>query len=395
MSSVTILKRKPSSNSLQTNNSSNVPDQNEYFGPETLSVRFTPKAINDLMGMSIDYVNEPHWQVITHFIYHCLDVKMNGDVVIHTPLMMRDTEDCENIGETTINNPATYFPVIENLVERNPQMNVAFSFPQCEDNLYLKRILQKFPLQILTCLKKIVTENKFVNLIEIDAVAFNLLLSENSHWVFFSEIPVKWMVTLSNSCSVSDSIVSKITKLQSFRLLDSVIIKSFGFLRVARCPTSHGTYQSMMLHPESSLEDFKLVFKDVCKWLNPIFIIMDIDTCGVEYLRSKTHGAYVDKFRLLTLKEIKHLRDFGMKTYYENYDADNGCSMLEFLHDGCAISYDNNQVRSQKIDFILDNKLKGIVIGELQNDLPPNHPQSLFATYMSKIINRGFPSTIA
>jgi hypothetical protein len=343
------------------------------------------------MGLSIDYMNEPHWQVITHFIYHCLDIKIDGTVNIGTPIMFRGSEDIENIQDSTFNNPATYFPVIQNLVDRNPQMNVAFSFPPCEDNFYLKQTLKRLPLQILTSLKKIVNEHKFVNIIEIDAAAFDILLSENSHWVFLTEIPVKWIVTTSNSCSLSDSLVAKIAKLKSFRLLESLLIKSFGFLRVARCPTSHGTYQSMMLHPESSLQDFRLVYQDVSKWLDPIYITMDIDTCGVEYVRSKSHGAYVDKFRLLTLKEIKHLRDFGKKTYYENYDAENGCSMLEFLQEGTAISYDNDQVRSQKIDFILDNKLKGIVIGELQNDLPPNNPRSLFATYMSKIINRGSP----
>lgn len=392
MSNVKILKRPTSSNSLSnsaaaTNNSNSVPDPDDYFGPETLAVRFTAQGINDLMGLSLDYMNEAHWQVITHFIYHCLNVSTDGEVSFGIPVLFRGSEE----NETILNNPATYLPVIKSLVERNPQMNVVYSFPPCEDNVYLKKTLIKYPLQVLTSLKKLVQEDKCVNLIEIDSAAFDLLLANETNWMFFNEIPVKWMVSFSNMSTCSEQLINKLIKLKAFHLLESVIIKSYGFLRIARCPTSHGTYQSMILHPESSLQDFRFLYQDFASWLSPNFILMDIDTCGVEFSRSKTHGAYVDKFRLITLNQIRNLRNLGKRTYFENYDANNGCSMLEFLDEGRAISYDNEQVRSQKIDFIIENKLKGTVLGELQNDLPPKNPQALFATYLSKIMNPGSP----
>lgn len=361
-------------------------DRNDFTSPETLAVRFTPQGINELMGLSIDYSNEPHWQVITHFIYHCLNINMSGDVTFGCPILFRGSEDIENLAHSTLQNPETYIPVIESLVENNPQMNVAFSLPVCEENVYLKDTISKFSLQILTSLKKLVLQNKCVNLIEIDSCAFDLLVTNETHWALISEIPVKWLVTLLNNEPLSKTFSSKIIKLKTYNLLEAMVIKSFGHLRIARCPTSHGTYQSMILHPESSLSDFKSLFNIHSDYLPPEFILMDIDTCGVEFKRSASHGVYVDKFRLTTLKEIRQLRNFGKKTYYENYDAENGCSMLEFLQENSAISYDNEQVRTQKIDFIIDNNLKGVVLGELQNDLPPNHNLSLFSTYLNKII---------
>lgn len=394
MSNVKILKRSTSSNSVSssvaaTDNSSHTGGNCDFYGPETLAVRFTAQGLNDLMGLSIDYINEAHWQVITHFIYHCLNVNNEGVVSFDAPVVYRGSEDTENDG--ILSNPATYLPVIKSLVERNPQMNVVFSFPPCEDNVYLKKTLAKYPLQILTSLKKLVIDDKCVNVIEIDSTAFDSLLLNETNWMFFTEIPVKWLITFSNMSTFSEQLIAKVVKLKGFNLLEGVVLKSYGFLRIARCPTSHGTYQSMILHPESSLQDFRYLYDDFNNWLDPNFILMDMDTCGVEFVRSNKHGAYVDKFRLITLNQIRQLRNFGKRTYFENYDANNGCSMLEFLEEGRAISYDNEQVRSQKIDFILENKLKGVVLGELQNDLSPKHPQALFATYLSKIMNVASP----
>lgn len=372
---------------LATSCCDNVLKENTPPPPQVIAVRFTANGINELMGSSLDYLNEPHWQVITHFIYHCLNISMSGDVCFGMPLLYRGTEDITQVGDSVLQNPETYIPVIENLVELNPQMNVAFSLPSCEDNSFLKSTLENYSLQVLRNLKMLVIKSKCVNLIEIDSSAFDILLSNETQWALLTEIPVKWLVTLSNNESVGKNFTSKILKLKAFKLLEGFIIKSYGHLRVARCPTSHGTYQTMILHPESSLSDFRRLYDMHAPDIGSNFVIMDIDTCGVEFMRSKNHGAYVGKFRLSSLKEIRKLRNFGKKTYYENYDADNGCSMLEFHQERRAISYDNDQVRSQKIDFIHTHNLKGVVIGELHNDLPPNHQQSLFATYLNRLMS--------
>jgi hypothetical protein len=323
---------------------------------------------------------------MTHMIFHGLNIDMTGKAIFGQPLHFRGDQDYEVYKDSVLNDPSTYIPVINNLRQEYPHLKIVLSLPPVSDNVFLKKQAQTAPMQFLYSLKDLVDVYKLGTIFEIESNMLEAVLKSETEWRYLESLPVSFWVYLPTIDPISQSSCEMLWRLFNLGKIDSISLKSYGHLRLSRCPTSHGTYQSALVHPESSLEDFKLAYNLISAYVDPSKILMDIDTCGVEFVRNTVHSGFVDKFRLVPLKEIRQRKLLGKSTFYENYDSKSASAMIEFPTERTVISYDNDQVRQQKFDFVFENDMKGVVLGELTNDVYPESNQSLFKSYLQRLI---------
>lgn len=360
----------------------------DYAAPTTsvLAVRFTIKGLHDLVSETVNFIDEKYWSAITHIVFHGLSVDMTGKAIFGQPLHFRGDLDYEVYRDSVLNDPSTYIPIINNLRAEYPHLRIVLSLPPVSDNVFLKKQAQAAPMQFLFSLKEIVEAYSLNTIFEIESNMLEAVLKSETEWSYLESLPVSFWIYLPTIEPISQRSCEMIWRLFQMGKIDSISLKSYGHLRLTRCPTSHGTYQTALVHPESSLADFKMAYDLVSAYVDPAKILMDIDTCGVEFVRNKTHQGFVEKFRLVPLKEVRHRKLLGKSTFYENYDSNAGSSMIEFPNDWKVISYDNDQVRQQKFDFVFEKQMKGVVLGELINDVHPSSNQSLFKSYLQRLI---------
>lgn len=361
--------------------------QDAHTKTTVLAVRFTIKGLHDLVSESHNVVSEKYWSAMTHFVFHGLTVDMTGKVILGQPLHFRGDDDYEVYSNSVLNDPSTYIPVINNLRQEYPHLKIVLSLPPVSDNVFLKKQSQVATMQFLYSLKDLVDTYRLNTIFEIESNMLEAVLKSETEWNYLETLPISFWVYLPTIEPISHRSCEIIWKLFNMGKIDSVCLKSYGHLRLSRCPTSHGTYQSALVHPESALSDLKLAYDLISAYVDPAKILMDIDTCGVEFVRNQAHSGFVERFRLAPLKEIRNRKLLGKSTFFENYDSKAGCSMIEFPQERTVISYDNAQVRQLKFDYVFEKNMKGVVLGELNNDLHPSSNQSLFKSYLERLIS--------
>lgn len=350
---------------------------------KTLAVRWTPSSINEMLGDSINFTDECYWSSMTHFVFQALSFKFDGSVGLPDVNKNADNDEYPSMI------PSTCVPIINEIASKWKHLSFVWSLPMLVDNMYVNTAIKNNPAILTNSLIDLVDKYN-IDILEMDIVLLKYI--KDVH--LLKNINCKFWFTYtpySGHYPNLDNIYDVLNSLEKLDLLDAVVIKSYGHLRICRTPTSHGTYQSMFVYPESSLTDFKTVFN----WLRISApagrILMDMDTSGVEYVVSKIKPGFVERFRLIPHKLIRHRKMFGKSNYDDRYDAENGCSVVEFPAEDIVISYDNDQVQKQKTDFVLENDLKGIVVGELSNDLHPLHPESLLSKTKNSFITFAQP----
>jgi hypothetical protein len=351
-----------------------------------LAVRFTIKGMHTMLSESLNFIDEKYWNAITHFVFHGLTIDSTGKAIFGQPLHFRGDDDYEVYKDSVLNDPSTYIPVINNLREHYPHMRVVLSLPPVSDNVYLKKQTQASPMQFLYSLKNLVDTFQLNTIFEIESNMLEAVLRSETEWSYLESLPISFWIYQPTIDPISQNSCEMMWRLFNLGKIDSISLKSYGHLRLTRCPTSHGTYQTLLVHPESALADFKLAYDLISAYVDPSKILMDMDTCGVEFIRNNVHQGFVERFRLVPLKEVRHRKLLGKSTYIENYDSKAGSSMINFAEDRRVISYDNDQVRQQKFDFVFNMNMKGVVLGELVNDVHPSCNQSLFKSYLQRLI---------
>jgi GH18 family chitinase len=63
---------------------------------------------------------------------------------------------------------------------------------------------------------------------------------------------------------------------------------------------------------------------------------------------------------------------FGGLRHHQYYDHVNNVCMAHFPDENSWICFDSEQVRIEKLRYAKNEKLGGIVVGELHNDVAPN-----------------------
>lgn len=363
------ISSRSSTSSLDDHLSSIVHSRNLASVKKTIAVRWTPSSLNEMLGDSVNFTDECYWSTMTHFVFHGLGFAHDGTVSL--PIEDPDSEKFPAL------DAETYIPILNELRSKWKNLKFVWSVPMLIDNMYVNAQLKKNPLLFINSLTDLV-EKFSIDVIELDLGVLKYL----KHIEDLRLVNCKFWFTYqptSGQFENMDAIHEALNYLEKVNILDAVVLKSYGHLRVCRTPTSHGTYQSMFVYPEASLTDFVTIFNWMRISVPAHRILLDMDTSGVEYVGSKLKPGFVDRFRLQPNSVIRHRKMFGKSNFEEKYNAENGFSIIEFPAENTVISYDNAQVQRQKTEYVLENGLKGVVIGELSNDLHPLHPESLIA----------------
>ena len=332
-----------------------------------MACRLSVDSVDDLLCSSRDLTEPAVWEGVTHFVYRCLYIDANGAVEIGQP---------SHTKSEILSNPTTYLPVV-----RKIGLPVVFSMPDYGDPEVLTRILNKMGCtRFFESLKQLV--NKYhMQFVELDAhvvrAVYESYVLQGCTDQFHTDMKAlnaKLWLSFNNYYPIWPGLKHLLGSTLA-EVVDTVVLRSYGFVKFNRLQTSHGVYQTMNVHPESALRHFESRFTLLKEYFEPQKIIMDMDTCGVEYLLNERSA--VCGFRLIPLHEIRRQKMFTMLDYDESFDSANGCCMLKWPADRRVISYDNDDVRNKKVEFVRANQLKGVMVGEPHNDLPFSHRGTL------------------
>lgn len=186
-----------------------------------------------------------------------------------------------------------------------------------------------------------------------------------------------WL-TVSNDTSLSTTFGQTVTDLMGKHLLHSVVLKSFGYYRFNRTPTSRGMYQVMEAHPDAALKHFRDRFQLLNEWVPANKIVMEMSADGLQY-EVNTAGE-VQRVRVITRPEIRHLLREKQMIMMDGYDSANGCCMHRIPQEGhlyAVVSYDDDRVREQKLRYVEEQGLAGVLVGEPNRDLAFPHADTL------------------
>ncbi len=323
--------------------------------PKLIMVRFTGESLRQIyydMGPLV------LWKDMTHLIFE--HVMPEG-----TPIAGRRLTSCRTLA-----------PLLKSIVQANPHLKVIHALT----NEY--RLSLQEPKELLTIesafkfvrrLCKIIDQYK-PDYFELDLDILRKLWRYPAVWHQLM-MCCKFLVT--NDLGSLDRETSSLLKhMVSNDYLFRLILKSYGFLNVKYVKTTHGTYQHMHVNSDSAVKYFTDQL-DEYVFIPTNLMLMEIDTCGVEYLTAQYETNRVQKFKVCPLRII-HERLRLDKNNRENCDITQGACIVEFPKDRVYISYDNPAVRQLKFETIIKYGIGGVVLGELTNDIYPISTRSLF-----------------
>jgi hypothetical protein len=343
-------------------------------GQRTVAARFTVETA----VWAIENYPEPAelrtdiWEGLTHLFFQGLLVTYEGEVT---------DQDLKVLAS-----PRTYVKYINDLVKSN-DVQLVWSLPS--NDPYMFNAVASNRSLFYSSLKTMCAKYNITSL-EVDYRFFSGMLLEENDWLMFPfDILEKVYVTVDshNMQNNADMDLLKAVK-EHLGGKFAVVMKSFGFMAVSDLQTSHGTFRTTHVYPDSSLTIFNegiTILKSIGVEVSNV--IMEIDTCGVEFITQSSNVHAVKEYRIITLRAIRHMKMFGKNIYNERFDSRWQYCMLEFPNMKTVISYDNDEVRTLKLQYVVSEGLQGVLMGPLQHDLAPQHPSSLF-NWTAAILNK-------
>lgn len=169
--------------------------------------------------------------------------------------------------------------------------------------------------------------------------------------------------------------------------VDVVIVNSFGFMQ-----TFQTDGEKVLLGTcESAIADFEDIAPKDLELLRPK-LCMGIDTCGIRFTLDSTDC--VTNVSILSLNEIERLKVVGVKIenkvykFKEKFDDVRKGSLLH-LGTNQRISYDSYRVRNLKMNKVVKEKFRGVVLGDIVYDMHALHPRSLLQVAFRKLATLG------
>jgi hypothetical protein len=270
-----------------------------------------------------------------------------------------------------------YVPVIKSICERW-SIRLVWTLPSyAEDEYVLKNVLSRLEFCETFWPSLMHTIDEFgIRCLEVDlhtlaAVLMNSADPESIIVALHQKNCTLW-ISVDNAVEFLDY-GKMCTLMNTVRpIFERMVLKSFGFMEINKLPTSKGTYRTMTLGADNSLTSFDALFTYVLQWCGNEQILMELATCGIEYTVDKNDSEIVDKYRFVPLSVIKHRLRFGGLRHHQYYDHVNNVCMAHFPDENSWICFDSEQVRIEKLRYAKNEKLGGIVVGELHNDVAPN-----------------------
>jgi hypothetical protein len=345
------------------------PDRGDYAAgdvcatPKFIAQRLSIESLDNLLCEIMNLEKQKFWSQITHIMWEGLYIGSDGCIVDFTA--------------SELGSPSSYTPIVKKIVATwGPKM--VWSMPLYADDFRTLNTVRTKSKLFWESLDTLVHFNE-IKCLEIDLHVLYVALADEWAWGKLADMNVELYLTVTNAVVLPEDLAAFLFRLRSNGTL-TFIVRSFGFQNTRDIRTSHGVYRTLLIGSDSALSHFKKRYQELAsKFPYPRQIFMELDTSGIEYTRSRGHRETADRFRLVSMRDIRHRKLFGRESYTSSFSESTGSSTLEFPANHSVISYDNAQVRKLKFDFIVEEDLYGAVLGELQNDLSPWHPLSLLS----------------
>lgn len=350
------------------------------YAPPTrqlIVTRLDTEAVDDLMFLSTNLKEDPFWQPVTHLAFGGLMVDGGGRV----------KTDLRNV----LDSPTTYVPVIESVCARWG-IDLVWTLPSfAEDEFFLHNVMvapafvRRFWSSLYECIDKhAITRLEF----DLHTLAAVLLNSPDPDTVVMQlrQKECRLWIGVCNAVPFLDT--AKMETLMEFvrPLFERIVLRSSGFFDIKLLPTSKGRYRTMILAADNGLSAFDCLYNHVSHWCTNAEVLMELPTSGIEYAMNPADQEVVDKYRHVALSEIKQRLRFGSETYQRYADTKTNISMVYFPDSKTWLSYDNENVRRGKLHYAKTHQLGGIVIGQLNDDLAPNHESSLLNAVAAAVL---------
>lgn len=325
--------------------------------PRIIATFFTIRSLHELIQTRV--VLPPCFDQLTHLIIYGLGVRANETFLL--------------------GQPDTWYPLIRDLKQRYPQLKVLASFPcwlNHSDELIRAMRHPSFRNHLATLIHE-----------QFDGLLFN--------WESIQGVPFSPELCLDNECLFEQWVVlpnhahwcTPETVEAIANRVDIVVINSFGFLQKNVLTTTHGTTETVDICMESALYYLKRLL------LHPIYrqlvkkdqLVVGMDTSGVRFFLDQPMA-----ISLIPNKEIHRLMHVGAKVGLRKYhyklvgDPVKEGAFLMLEQKGETISFDSVHVRKSKLKFIRQ-ECRGVLVGDLHDDLPPEHPDSVIALALQRL----------
>jgi hypothetical protein len=354
---------------------------------KTVGIRLNAEAVRSLLYEFPCVTNNNElWSGITHIYWDYGRLACDGTLV-----------SCED--NEVLTSPSTYEKMVRDIATRN-SIQFVMSLPSYPNDPYMTATIRNCGSHLL---RSIMTNAEPTESIEIDFHMLYAILSGEmgSHrysilTAMKSSCDYKWIISFSNAELLPEDAGRFMEKLLTKINVVAIIVRSFGFQNSMEIRTSHGNYRTTYIQPNCSLRQFADALA-ILKSLIPVDlfpkprIIMEMDTRAVEYFRKKTHHNVAEYFELLPLRELRHRKLFGCTTFAEQYDANCSSAMIDFSEKQSVVSYDNPECRKRKFDYIIEEDLDGVLLGEPHYDISPLNPLSLVCEAKARLRPAGSP----
>lgn len=322
-----------------------------------IAARISPQTIDDLAERCVDVVSQKFWLNLNHIVFRALTINSEGKLDMMCPTM--------------------YFPKlclesVKAIESRWDHLKLVWGMFDYHEDYKVFKLVRSQPQIFLDSLRAIV-KNFEIKVMEIDVMVLAAVFHLPNAQEELANCGCKFWLTIGNNGQpqeIQDLYV------KCFDFIEVVVIKSFGFQRYNDHQSTHGTFYSMQPSPESAHKYF--VDRVESMEFPGAKILMEIDTCGVEYRVSENDNDVARSMRIINRREIHKLLLLGEVNVVCRYNAHDGASMISVPGKKLAISHDNEQVIRKKFNYVRENHLGGVLLGEMQDDLFPNHRDSLF-----------------
>lgn len=332
--------------------------------PPIVAVRLTAATLSWLAMEILEPEQAPFWQRVTHIIFEGLGVCADGNVT--------------SMESTVLGSPEVYVGLVEHICRCNPHISLVWAMHLHDEQPETLRCIQLNRPRFHQTLQAFVARYDIARLM-LDYHTLRAAACCTADWALLADIPVQWWVQWGHGEAVTEE-----EHLPFWKLIDAhlhtpmYVVRSYGYQFKRDIRTQHGSFSCTYLYPESALGLSATEFMALAGALgDPSRFVLDMDTCGVEYTRSRYSPGTAERFRLISLRDIRHQRMFGFQRYDERVDPLTVSSCLDFPDDQRVIFYDNTEVRHRKFDFIRENGMAGVMVGEPQEDMFPEHASSL------------------
>lgn len=184
--------------------------------------------------------------------------------------------------------------------------------------------------------------------------------------------------------------------MQIFESVKKVVINSFGMMEKERVYTPHGYADMIKCASDCGLKPFDDVITLMDSFKSKILV--GIDTQAVRYLLDTPKSEYFCKFELLSRRALWIEKDVGYRPpgdtekrvykYRSTNCPHSQGTLLELRRKKVLVSYDSIKDLEAKADYVVSNGLGGFVIGNLENDLPLKHRQSILHVIRKQVFEQ-------